>query len=165
MILSVHHLWFHSPFSKKLWTLPSRALELQKDKILCRVEGGIYNKYNSDIACSLPGVHKLYNKLIAYQIFEIGFDRRRQCLKIDFEDFNETMAILKKSNWVWRTVTFTAAEACGGDGQFLNFSQDSRQSTSQSKTIINNKLLSKLCLTRWWPNKFYSSDRLFSPEI
>ena len=63
------------------------------------VEGGIYNKYNSDIACSLPGVHKLYNKLIAYQIFEIGFDRRRQCLKIDFEDFNETMAILKKSNW------------------------------------------------------------------
>ena len=42
----------------------------------------------------------LYNKLIAYQIFEIGFDRRRQCLKIDFEDFNETMAILKKSNWV-----------------------------------------------------------------
>ena len=65
-----------------------------------RLEGGIYNKYNSDIACSLPGVHKLYNKLIAYQIFEIGFDRRRQCLKIDFEDFNETMAILKKSNWV-----------------------------------------------------------------
>ena len=64
------------------------------------VEGGIYDKYNSDIACSLPGVHKLYNKLIAYQIFEIGFDRRRQCLKIDFEDFNETMAILKKSNWV-----------------------------------------------------------------
>ena len=91
----------------------------------------------------------MYNKLIAYQIFEIGFDRRRQCLKIDFEDFNETMAILKKSNWVWRTVTFTAAEACGGDRQFLNFSQDSRQSTSQSKTIINNKLLSKLCLTRW----------------
>ena len=131
----------------------------------CWLEGGIYDKYNSDIACSLPGVHKLYNKLIAYQIFEIGFDRRRQCLKIDFEDFNETMAILKKSNWVWRTVTFTAAEACGGDGQFLNFSQDSRQSTSQSKTIINNKLLSKLCLTRWWPNKFYSSDRLFSPEI
>ena len=64
------------------------------------LEGGIYDKYNSDIACSLPGVHKLYNKLIAYQIFEIGFDRRRQCLKIDFEDFNETMAILKKSNWV-----------------------------------------------------------------
>ena len=104
----------------------------------CRVSilgCGIYDKYNSDIACSLPGVHKLYNKFIAYQIFEIGFDRRQQCLKIDFEDFNETMAILKKSNWVWRTVTFTAAEACGGDGQFLNFSQDSRQSTSQSKTI------------------------------
>ena len=58
------------------------------------------HKYNSDNACSLPGIHKLYNKLIAYQIFEIGFDRRRQCLKIDFEDFNETMAILKKSNWV-----------------------------------------------------------------
>ena len=46
------------------------------------------------------GNRALYNKLIAYQIFEIGFDRRRQCLKIDFEDFNETMAILKKSNWV-----------------------------------------------------------------
>ena len=40
------------------------------------LDDGIYNKYNSDIACSLPGVHKLYNKLIAYQIFEIGFDRK-----------------------------------------------------------------------------------------
>ena len=55
----------------------------------------MYDEYNSDIACSLPGVHKLYNKLIAYQIFEIGFDRSHQCLKIDFEDFNETVAILK----------------------------------------------------------------------
>ena len=40
------------------------------------LDDGIYNKYNSDIACSLPGVHKLYNKSIAHQIFEIGFDRK-----------------------------------------------------------------------------------------
>ena len=85
-MVTVFEFWFQIP--SKTCTSPSA------------LEGGIYDKYNSDIACSLPGVHKLYNKLIAYQIFEIGFDRRRQCLKIDFEDFNETMAILKKSNWV-----------------------------------------------------------------
>ena len=66
---------------------------------VCELEGGIYDKYNSDNACSLPGIHKLYNKLIAYQIFEIGFDRRRQWLKIDFEDLNENVAILKGSHW------------------------------------------------------------------
>ena len=41
----------------------------------------------------------MYTKPIAYQIFKIGFDRSRQCLKIDFEDFNETVAILKGSHW------------------------------------------------------------------
>ena len=51
-------------------------------------------------AFTVFGVSSIRKILIAYQIFEIGFDRRRQCLKIDFEDFNETMAILKKSNWV-----------------------------------------------------------------
>ena len=70
------------------------------------IEGGMYDEYNSDIACSLPGVHKLYNKLIAYQIFEIGFDRSHQCLKIDFEDFNETVAILKGSHWKKNTMLF-----------------------------------------------------------
>ena len=40
IITRVHHLWFHSQFSKKLWTLSSQALELQKVKILCRVFWG-----------------------------------------------------------------------------------------------------------------------------
>ena len=79
----------NSTYPMPVWI--SRAL-LPSER---RLEGGIYDKYNSDIACSLPGIHKLYNKLIAYQIFEIGFDIRRQWLKIDFEDLNENFAILR----------------------------------------------------------------------
>ena len=66
----------------------------------------MYDKYNSDIACTLRDSDKLYNNSIAYQIFEIGFGSGCQCLKIDFEDFNQIVAILNASYWFCRHAYF-----------------------------------------------------------
>ena len=62
------------------------------------------DKYTLDDRCSLQDFDKLYKRLIAYLIFEIDFNIRFYYLKIDFEDFNQTVAILKISYWLLRTI-------------------------------------------------------------
>lgn len=65
---------------------------------------GKKDKYSSDNLCYLQDFDKLYDRLIAYLIFEIGFDTKFYYSKIDLEDFNQTVAILKKSHWLLHTM-------------------------------------------------------------
>ena len=62
------------------------------------------DKYTSHDRCSLQDFGKLYKRLIAYLIFEIDFNTQCYCLKIDFEDFSQTVAILKISYWLLCTM-------------------------------------------------------------
>ena len=55
------------------------------------------DKFSLHIRPSLQDFDKLYDRLIAYLIFEIHFNTRCYYLKIDFEDFYQIVAILKMS--------------------------------------------------------------------
>ena len=58
------------------------------------LEGWEKDKYSSDIRASLQNFDKLYDRLIAYLIFEIDINTWRNYLKIQLENFNQIVAIV-----------------------------------------------------------------------
>ena len=104
-------------------------------KVLVRsiVGCGKKDKYSSDNLCYLQDFDKLYDRLIANLIFEIGFNTQFYYSKIGLEDFNQTVAILKKSHWLLHTM--------------LSFLLNSFQSiiTEMSELVAQKKV----CISVW----------------
>ena len=76
------------------------------------LESGETDKYSSHNLCYLQDFGKLYDKLIAYLIFEIDFNTLWNYLKIDLEDFNQTVAILKSVLLVASHIVLTCVTKC-----------------------------------------------------